>query len=97
MQPNWINGTIAPPKSGEYYIIIEAQKDCFGTPVKKGDIEMTTDYYNADLDEFDTLGKRNNPYWKMLNWASIKYPAIPKDLIGRVKNYFGHKVCDADE
>lgn len=94
MQPNWINGTIAPPESGEYYIIIEALRD--GAYHKKGDIEMTTDYYNADLDEFDTLGKRNNSYWKVLNWASIKYPAIPKDLIGRVKNYFGHKVCDTE-
>ena len=24
---NWINGKIAPPESGEYYVILEAQQD----------------------------------------------------------------------
>lgn len=90
MQTNWINGTIAPPESGEYYIIIEARSG--GVTFKKGDVEMTTDYYNADSDTFDTIGNRDNPYWKVLSWANIKFPPVPKDLQGRVKNYFGHKV-----
>lgn len=90
MKTNWINGTIAPPESGEYYIIIEALQDTVS--VKKGDIEMTSDYYNAPTDQFDTIGNRNNPYWKVLSWAYITTPAIPEDLKGRVKFYFGHKV-----
>lgn len=90
MNTNWINGTIAPSESGEYYLIIEAL--CDGFSHKKGDIEMTTDYYNADTDEFDEIGSRDNQYWKLLSWAAITTPAIPDDLKGRVKNYFGHKV-----
>lgn len=90
MNPNWTNGTIAPPESGEYYIIIEALSDGFYH--KKGDIEMLTDYYDAATDQFDTIGDRDNPYWKVLSWATIQFPAIPEDLKGRVKNYFGHKV-----
>ena len=90
MQELWIPGTIAPPESGEYYVIVEAQFD--NEFVKKGDIEMSTDYYNSNTNSFDSIGDRNNPYWKVLNWAFITTPAIPKDLKGRVKNYFGHKV-----
>lgn len=94
MQTNWINGTIAPPESGEYYIIVEALQD--SKYVKKGDIEMSTDYYDVGSDSFDTIGSRDNPYWKVLSWASVRHPSIPKDLQGRVRLYFGHKVGDAE-
>ena len=44
---NWIKGTIAPPKSGEYYTILEAMRDIDPLPsggeiIHKGDIEITT-------------------------------------------------------
>ena len=90
MNTNWINGKTPPTESGEYYIIIEALQD--SASVKKGDIEMSTDYYNAPTDQFDSIGYRNNPYWKVLRWANIECPPIPKDLQGRVTHYFGRAV-----
>ena len=85
----WINGEIKPPKSGEYYFIIEAQHDI--AEFKKGDIEITTDCYDADRGEWDTIGK-DNPTWKVLAWARVLHPDIPDRYKDRVKMYFGLKV-----
>lgn len=88
-QVSWIKGEINPPNSGEYYIIIEAQRDVLG--FKKGDVEVTSDGFNAKRKEWDTIG-RNDSYWKVLCWADILRPSIPDDLVKRTKVYFGHKV-----
>lgn len=95
---NWIKGTIAPPESGEYYIILEAMRDIDplpsgGEPIHKGDIEITTDWYDADLAAF--IGK-DNPIWRVLSWASMLRPSIPADIRDRVKWYFGREVKHGD-
>lgn len=93
---NWIKGTIAPPESGDYYIILEAMRSTFDprtgeTLISKGDIEITNDWYDADLAEFDTIGK-DNPIWRVLSWARMLKPSIPADIRDRVKWYFGMRL-----
>ena len=90
MNVTWINGTIAPQESGDYYIAIEALKDIPLMGFKKGDVEITTDYYEASEGYWDEIGK-DNPYWKVVCWARIRHPDIPEDLRGRVKMYFGRE------
>ena len=90
----WINGSLNPPKSGEYYIIIEAQEDT--QYFKRGDIEITDDWFNACKGTFDTIGE-NNHTWKVLNWAYILHPNIPNDLRDRVRLYFGVEVGVNDD
>lgn len=91
---NWINGNILPKKSGEYHIILEVQHDI--GDLKKGDIEITNEYFYADKGEWETIGK-DNPTWKVLSWANIVKPNIPKDLRDKVKVYFGVKIGEDDE
>ena len=93
---NWINGTIAPPESGEYYIILEAMRSTFDpltgeTLIRKGDIEVTNGWYDADLAAFDNIGK-DNPIWRVLSWARMLKPSIPADIRDRVKWYFGMRL-----
>ena len=93
----WIKGTIAPPESGDYYIILEAMQDSDPLPsgemlVHKGDIEITNDWYDADRAEFDTIGK-DNPIWRVLAWARMLKPSIPADIRDRVRWYFGRRVA----
>ena len=93
---NWINGTIAPPESGDYYIILEAMRDSDQLPsgevlVHKGDIEITNDWYDADREEFDTIVK-DNPIWRVLAWANMLRPSIPADIRDRVKWFFGRRL-----
>lgn len=93
---NWIKGTIAPPESGDYYIILEAMRDSDPLSsgevlVHKGDIEITNDWYDADRAEFDTIGK-DNPIWRVLSWADMLRPSIPADIRDRVKWFFGMRL-----
>lgn len=88
---NWIKGEINPPESGDYYVIEEAQLDIRTERIKEGDIEITTDYFDAERQEWEELGK-DNPYWKVLSWAHILHPDIPNDLRDRVTLYFGIEV-----
>ena len=93
---NWINGTIAPPESGDYYIILEAMRSTFDpstgeTLISKGDIEVTNGWYDADQAAFDTIGK-DNPIWRVLSWARMLKPSIPADIRDRVKWYFGMRL-----
>lgn len=88
---NWIKGEINPPESGEYYVIEEAQLDIRTEHIKEGDIEITTDYFDADRQEWEELGK-DNPYWKVLAWADILYPDVPSHIRDRVTTYFGKSV-----
>lgn len=93
---NWIKGTIAPPESGDYYIILEAMRDIDPLPsggeiIHKGDIDITNGWYDADRAEFDTIGK-DNPIWRVLSWARMLKPSIPADILDRVKWYFGMRL-----
>lgn len=93
---NWIKGTIAPPESGDYYIILEAMRDSDPLPsgevlVNKGDIEITNDWYDADRAAFDIIGK-DNPIWRVLSWANMLRPSIPADIRDRVKWCFGMRL-----
>lgn len=92
----WNKGTIAPPESGDYYVILEAMRDSNPLSsgevlVRKGDIEITNGWYDADLAEFDLIGK-DNPVWRVLAWARMPKPSIPEDIRDRVRWYFGKKV-----
>ena len=93
---NWIKGTIAPPESGDYYIIMEAMQDSGPLPsgemlIHKGDIEIANDWYDADRAEFDIIGK-DNPRWRVLAWARTLKPSIPADIRDRVRWYFGEEI-----
>lgn len=57
----WNKGTIAPPESGDYYVIMEAIQNSDPLPsgetlIRKGDIEVTTDWYDSSREAFDSLG-----------------------------------------
>lgn len=93
---NWINGTITPPESGEYYVILEAteawnSEEPEGRNWNPGEIEMTGDWYDTEEGYFQSLGK-DNPFWKVLSWASVLRPSIPEDIRPKVKRYFGTEV-----
>lgn len=93
---NWINGKIAPPESGEYYVILEAQQDIRDPItnellVSAGDVEMDDDWYDAERRYFSSVGE-NNPFWRVLSWASILKPDVPEDIKPRLRTYFGEKV-----
>ena len=97
---NWIKGTIAPPESGDYYIILEAMQDSDPLPsgevlVHKGDIEIANDWYDADLAEFDLIGE-DDPIWRVLSWARMLKPSIPADIRDRVRWYFWTEVKHGD-
>lgn len=89
----WIRGELNPPSSGEYYVVLEAQVEIPAIGFQKGDIEMQTDYFDTDRGEWDELGK-DNPSWKVLAWADILRPDMPRDLRDRVKRYFGLALRD---
>ena len=93
MKTTWINGTMAPTESGEYYTAIEALEDNPYMGIKKGDIEIETDYYDTSGWRWDSIG-RDNPSWRIVCWARILRPDIPDGLHQRVKSYFGQRVGD---
>lgn len=83
---NWINGSIDPPETGMYYVIVELLQDI--GPLKKGDVIMDSDLYTS-------VGWGNYyAIYRVLSWAPMLYPDIPADLQGRVKRYFGEEVRD---
>lgn len=93
---NWINGTINPPESGEYYVIMEAQQDMKDPDTGEilhnaGDIEMDEDWFDHMTVCWQSLGKAN-PFWRVLSWANVLRPSIPDNLRLRVKRYFGMEV-----
>lgn len=94
---NWINGTIEPPETGEYYVILEAKEDVFcpiddsKKIVSAGDIEINTDWWSAKDRQFNLVG-RANQVWRILAWAFMLRPDIPVDIAPRVTSYFGVNV-----
>lgn len=92
----WINGTIDPPQSGAYYVVLEAKQDIIN-PVagtvdyKTGDVMIYTDCYYAGARCWEKLGK-DNPLWAVLCWADILEPNIPDGVRDRLVEYLGAKV-----
>lgn len=92
----WINGTIDPPKSGEYYVTLEAKQDIVGqftgkVYYKTGDVMIDVDCYNADERFWEQLGK-DNPFLEVVCWADILKPNIPYGVRERLVDYLGTKV-----
>lgn len=85
---NWINGSIEPSETGKYYVISEAVTDYNG--LKKGDVIISMDEWLPVLNKWGYY----NIHFRILAWAPMIYPDIPKDLQGRVKWYFGKEVRD---
>lgn len=79
---NWINGSIKPQENGRYYVISEAVTDYNG--LKKGDVVVSMDEWLPVLNKWGYY----NSHFRILAWAPMIYPDIPKDLQGRVKWYF---------
>ena len=96
MNVQWFKGDMLPPESGEYYIAIEAQQDIGEGWFAKGDVEITTDYFDKDSGYFDSIGGPND-YWKVLCWADILKPDIPQSLRDKVTMYLGEKVTRVAE
>lgn len=93
---NWINGKIAPPESGKYYVILEATEawDSVNTEkrfAKAGEVEMTSDWYDTEKGCFQSLGK-DNQFWRALAWARTLRPDVPEDIKPKLTVYFGQKV-----
>ena len=91
----WIKGTIDPPQSGEYYVILEAKKDIVDPETgkvyyKTGDAMIYTDCYYAGTSLWEQLGK-DNPFWAVLCWADILKLDLPDGVRGRLVEYFGEK------
>ena len=87
----WNDGDRIPEESAQYYVIYEALDDTFNGLYKTGDISVEIDYYDVDRGEWDTVGK-DCPYWRVLCWAEIPCPNIPKDLLSKVKTCMGKEV-----
>lgn len=83
----WIRGEINPPVDGEYYMIQECLQDIEN--IKAGEVEIFTDGFTDG--EWESLGA-HSPYWRVICWARILHPDIPRDLQGRVRRYFGKTI-----
>ena len=92
----WINGTINPPQSGEYYVTLEAKQDIVDPATgnvlyRTGDVTIDVDCYNAEYSFWEQLGN-DNPFWEVLCWADILKPDIPDGVRDRLVEYLGTKV-----
>ena len=92
----WIKGTIDPPESGVYYVVLEAKHDMVDPLTgkvyyKTGDIVIDCDFYYAE-DRFWEQPGKDNPFWEVVCWAGILKPDIPDGVRERLVEYFGEKV-----
>lgn len=92
----WINGTIDPPQSGEYYVTLEAKQDIVDPVTGKvwcrmGDVIIAFDFYYAE-DRFWEQPGKDNPFWEVVCWAQILLPDIPDGVRERLVEYLGAKV-----
>ena len=92
----WINGTIDPPQSGEYYVTLESKQDMVDPETGEvlymaGDVMINIDCYYAGAHFWEQLGK-DNPFWAVLCWADILKPDIPDCVRDRLVEYLGTKV-----
>ena len=92
----WTNGKTTPPKSGEYYVILEAQQETRNPVdgevlIHRGDIDVTGDWYDTGYGGFQSIGKEN-PVWKVLAWAEVLKPSVPEEIRDRVRWYFGEEI-----
>lgn len=92
----WIKGTIDPPQSGAYYVVLEAKQDMVNPMTgklyyKTGDVMIDIDCYNAEYSFWEQIGK-DNPFWEVVCWADILKPNIPDGVRERLVEYLGTKV-----
>lgn len=92
----WIKGTIDPPQSGEYYVVLEAKQDIIDPDTgkvcyKAGDIMVDCDFYYAEHRFWKQLGK-DNPFFAVVCWENILKPDIPDGVRERLVEYLGTKV-----
>ena len=88
MNVSWIKAETKPPKNGEYYTIAEMQRD--GIFYKKGDIVIELDWYSDMLGWEASRGSLSE--WKVLAWAEIPLPDVPKEVEDRLVKYFDTEV-----
>ena len=86
MNINWISGKTFPTINGDYYVIIEAQRDM--NDIKKGDVEVTIDYFYVHDNAFYNTSD-DETWWKVLYWAKIDKPNIPDDVKDKVISCVG--------
>ena len=88
MNVSWIRGEIKPLEERKYYVITEAQNDT--ALYKKGDIVIDYDWYSKALGWMSI--KDNGSTWKILAWAEILLPDVPKKVTDRLVTYFDTEV-----
>lgn len=78
----WIKGTIDPPQSGEYYVILESKQDIIN-PVagtvdyKTGDVMIYTDQKSAD--RYGVSKKAMQNAINGVTWKCVPYmPDLPE-------------------
>lgn len=94
----WIKGTIDPPQSGEYYVVLEAKHNMImldeetgKAHYETGDVTIKVDFYDDKERFWKKLGK-DNPFWEVVCWADILKPNIPDGVRERLVEYLGEKV-----
>lgn len=88
MNVNWIKGENEPPKQGKYYVIAEVQKEI--DSYKKGDIVIDYDWYSKPLGWM--LIRDNGSALRVVAWAEILLPDVPKKVKDRLVTYFDVEV-----
>ena len=88
MNVSWIKAETKPPEDGQYYTIAEMQRD--GIFYKKGDIVIEFDWYSDTLGWEVSRGSLSS--WKVLAWAEIPMPDVPKEVEDRLVTYFDTEV-----
>lgn len=73
----WYNNH--PTEDCEAFILTEMLEDADG--FQKGDIVMSTDWYNAEQDIWFGL----KDYQKVVMWQPITFPPVPREYVGRVQ------------
>ena len=110
IEVNWIKGSINPPEDGRYFRILRANEDILNLSpfdevvpeekysFRKGDYMLDEGYWYLETEQWSAL-RADSPYWDVEAWAYIQKPPIPKEIMPRVKWYFGEEINadDAEE
>lgn len=98
MQVNWIKGSIAPGQDGDFYAILEALTDVWQDGelyCKEGKLAMGVSTWSASEGGFPcTSGE--HPIWRVLAWAPVILPDVPREDRPRLWRYFGERVRITD-
>lgn len=98
MQVNWIKGSIPPGQDGDFYILAEALRflwnddEVYAYP---GELVIDRAVWRESLGGFYGAAG-SDPLWRVLAWAPIIYPDVPKEDRPRLRGYFGERVRITD-